>query len=179
MKLGKESVALFGDFRMTVIDHSSGKPRVKLRWRKRNQITNEGRTALLVLMCPFGVTDGQEINKIWSLSVGTNTAPPAIDDTVATMTPVWTDALNFGAGECTAIATLPNSFYLDISKTLPSTAANGNTLAEAGIFTRGDDDDPLLALGRKLYARQVHSPIIKVSSMTIQYDWQLGITIQS
>ena len=172
-------MSLFGEFLMRVYDHSGGTKRLVRRWWRKNQITNEGRVALLTLMCPYGVPSGQEINQIWSFAVGTNNTPPTVDDTVATMTAVWTSQLDFSGGECTVVATPPNSYYLAISKILGGPDANGSTLTEAGIFTRGDADDPLVAVGRKLYARQVHSPIIKVASMTVQYDWQLGITIQS
>ena len=179
MQLARNNVALYGDFEMRVFDHSSGSPRQVRRWRKRNQITNQGRTALLVLMCPFGVTDGQLINSIWSFEAGTNATPPTIDDDETTMTSVWTSNLNFGVGECSVVTAPPNDFYLAISKTLGLGDGNGSTLQEAGIYTRGDDDDPLISVGRKLYSRQVHSPIIKVGTMTVQYDWKLGITIQS
>lgn len=179
MDLGKQSVALFGNFLMQVFDHSSGKPKRILRWHRKNQITNEGRVALLTLMCPYGVADGQLINSIWSFVVGTNATPPTIDDTLATMTPVWTSALSFIGGECTVVTTPPNSYYLAISKTLGSEDANDSTITEAGIFTRGDDPDPLVAVGRKLYARQTHTGLEKTAAMTVQYDWQLGLTIQS
>lgn len=179
MELTKRSVGLYGDFKLRVFDHSEKEPRLVFRWAKKNQITNEGRVALLTLMCPFGIPDGQSINRIWSFAVGTNAVPPTVDNTVSTMTSVFTSVLAFGGGECTIVAVPPNSYYLAISKTLTSADANGSTLVEAGIFTRGDNDVPASAAGRKLYARQVHTPIEKVASMTVQYDWQLGITIQS
>lgn len=189
----KMNIALWGDFGLQVFDHSSGIPRRILRIRKKNQITNQGRIALLALMRPGPYATAspgdtveievQRENRIWSLAVGTNTTPPTINDDDATMSIAWISSFFYPAGgggsECQVISTPPNSYYLSISKTLPTTEANGNTLAEAGIFTRGDDDDPLITVGYSLYARQTHSPIIKTSSLTIQYDWQLGITIQS
>lgn len=179
MQLVKNSLALYGNFQMQVFDHSSGSPRRIFRWQKRNQITNQGRTALLVLMCPDGVPDGQLINSIWSFEAGTNATPPTVDDDETTMTSVWTSNLNFSSGECTVVTTPPDDFHLAISKTLGLSEGNGSTLQEAGIYTRGDNLDPLISVGRKLYARQVHSPIPKVATMTVQYDWQLGLTIQS
>jgi hypothetical protein len=179
MQLGQAAAALYGNFQMRVYDHVGGVPHLRYRWRKLNQITNQGRTALLTLMCPFNVPDGQSINRIWSFEAGTNATPPSIDDDETTMTTVWTSALNFGSGECVVVTSPPNEYYLAISKTLGLGDANGSTLREAGIYTRGDNDDPLVAVGRKLYSRQVHSAIEKVGTMTVQYDWQLGITIQS
>jgi hypothetical protein len=174
-----DKLALYGDFGMRVFDHRSGFPVQVLHWRKRNQITNQGRLAQLTLMCPAADLVGQTLNRIWSLSVGTNAIPPSIDDDDTTMTIAWTSALDYGAGECTIVATPPNSYYLAISKTLGLGDANGSTLSEAGIFTRGNNNDPAVAVGRKLYARQVHSPVLKTLTMTVLYEWQLGVTIQS
>jgi len=170
---------LFGSFGMKVFDVRSGRPELIFRWVRKNQVTNQGRTALLELMCPFGITDASINNQIWSFEVGTNNTPPSIDDDETTMTAVFTSNLSFSSGECVIVATSPNSYYLAISKSVGTGDANGSTLTEAGIYTRGDDPDPLLATGRRLYARQVHSPIIKTGTMTIVYDWQLGILIQS
>jgi len=170
--LMRNNVGLRGDFGMQVFDVSSGTPRRTLRIQKKNQITNDGRTALLNLMgigdsaAPVW-TDVQRDKRIWSLSVGTNATPPVVTDTLATMTAVWNDSFTFPT-ECQIVATPPNTYYLSISKTLPAvSAADGSTLAEAGILTYDNS----------LYARQIHSPILKTSTMTIQYDWQLGITI--
>ncbi len=189
--LGAENAALWGDFGLQVFDHSTGVPQRKLRIRKKNQITNQGRIALLNLMRPgpyataADPTDAavQLENRVWSLAVGTNNTPPTINDDDTTMSQAWISSFFFpvpsGGSECTIVATPPNSYYLSVSKTLATGDANGYTLTEAGIFTRGDNDNPSSAVGQSLYARQIHSPIIKTSSMSIQYDWQLGITIQS
>ncbi len=180
--MGRMDAALWGDFGMQVFDVSSGTPRRILRIRKKNQITNDGRSALLNLMgigdatLPIPWATVQSENRIWSLSVGTNATPPTVADDAATMADVWSSQFVFPA-ECQIITSPPNNYYLAISKSLAIGDANGNTLAEAGIFTRGDADDPGISVGKSLYARQIHSPIIKTSSMTIQYDWQLGITI--
>lgn len=170
--LGRNNVGLWGDFGMQVFDVSGETPRRMLRIRKKNQITNDGRTALLNLMgigdsaAPLW-TDVQRDNRIWSLSVGTNPTPPVVVDTLSVMSVVWNDSFTFPA-ECQIVATPPNTYYLAISKTLPAvSAADGNTLSEAGILTYDNS----------LYARQIHSPILKTSTMTIQYDWQIGITI--
>lgn len=177
-------IGLWGDFGMQVFDVSSGTPQRILRIRKKNQITNDGRTAILNLMGTGGITGlpddaaviVQRDNRIWSLAVGTNPTAPTVTDTLTTMTVAWNSVFSFPA-ECEIVADPPSSFYLSISKTLGVDYANGSTLTEAGILTRGDDDDPASSTTKSLYARQVHSPILKTATMTIQYDWQLGITI--
>lgn len=180
-KADKNDASLYGNFGFSVYETRGGQAVRVLRVRKRNQITNEGRLALLNTLAVLSTDPaGQQVeNGIWSLAVGTDATPPTILDTDASMagSVAWRSA--FAGGELTRIATTPNSFYLQINKTLGLTDAVGETLAEAGVFTRGGDDDPYAAVGRKLYARQVHSPILKTGTMTIQYDWQLGINIQS
>jgi len=178
----KDSLELFGIFDMKVYDIRDGKRKRIRHIHKRNQITNQGREVLLDLMRPETNNPGdpgslQEQSKIWSLSVGTNDTPPTINDDDTTMVQVWKSAF-VPFSECQVIATPPNLFLLQIGKTLPQTSAVGSTLTEAGVFTRGDDDDPDVASGRRLYARQIYPPIIKTVTMTIEYDWKLGITIQ-
>lgn len=51
---------------------------------------------------------------------------------------------------------------------LGSTAANGSTLREAGLFTA-------VAAGT-LFARAVHEPIAKTSAITVTYTWQVTFT---
>ena len=182
--MGRTDIGLWGDFGMQVFDVSSGTPKRILHIRKHNQITNEGRAALLNLMGAGGITGTlddaavilQRENRIWSLAAGTNPVAPTVTDNLSIMTVVWNSAFTFPA-ECAIVATPPSNYYLAISKTLGIADANGSTLTEAGILTRGDNDTPASSTTKALYARQIHSPILKTSTMTIQYDWQLGITI--
>jgi hypothetical protein len=175
-------IALWGNFGLQVFDHSSGTPRRILRVRKKNQITNEGRIALLNLLGAGDQTGWEDTlleNRVWSLGAGTNGTPPTIDDDRDTMSLVWISKFAFNSGECQVVASPPNSYYLSISKILPQGDAIGDVLQEAGVFTRGLNDDPSVVAAQSLYARQQHSPVTKTGNMTIQYDWQLGITIQS
>jgi len=173
---------LFGIFDMKVYDIRDGKRKRIRHIHKRNQITNQGREGLLNLMRPETNSPGdpdtlQRQNKVWSLSVGTNATPPTINDDDTTMTQVWRSEFN-PFSECQVVVAPPDLFLLQIGKILPETAAVGQVLTEAGVFTRGDADDPYTAVGRGLYARQTHPAITKTATMTIEYDWKLGITIQ-
>lgn len=173
----KSGCQLWGIFGMKVyVTQKDGQRKCIRRIVKNNQITNQGRTALLELMRPVTYGVLQDERQIWSLSSGTNSTPPQIIDDETTMTEVWQSA--FLAPECQVVAVPPVTYYLQVSKIMPTTAAVGSTLVEAGIFTRGDNDDPALAVGRMLYARQIHAPVIKTNVMTIEYNWKLGITIQ-
>lgn len=57
---------------------------------------------------------------------------------------------------------------LTLTYFLGSTAANGSTLREAGLFTA--------ATAGTLFARAVHDAIAKTSSITITYTWSVTIT---
>ena len=179
-RLQKDAIKMYGVFGLRVFELRGGKFVQTRRIQKKNQITNQGRSNVLNLLCPatFGYDGLQDELKIKSIAVGTNSTPPTVADDDTTMVTVWREAFDY-ISDCVVINNPPNDFMLSITKELPTTEANGSTLTEAGIFTRGDENDPDISVGMQLYARQVHSPIIKTSVMSILYDWQLGITIQS
>ena len=183
MKLRDSGPALFGIFDMTVYDLKDGTRKRFRHIHKRNQITNQGRESLLDLQRPETNNPGapdelQRQSKIWSLSVGTNPTPPTLNDDDTTMLQVWRGEFS-PLSECQVVVIPPDQYLLQIGKILPEAAAVGQVLTEAGIFTRGDQDDPYASAGRRLYARQVHPPINKTGTMTIEYDWKLGISIQN
>lgn len=62
----------------------------------------------------------------------------------------------------------PGDGALTLTYFLGSTAANGSTLQEAGLFTA--------ATAGTLFARAVHEPIAKSASITVTYTWQVTIT---
>jgi len=176
----KETLGLYGNFGFSVYD----KGKLVLQVRKKNQITNEGRTAMLNMLHPATSNENPLENQLWSLSIGTNPTPPTVNDDEVSMHPtasgtsvVWTSILDPIQHE---IGVTLNPYYMvEINKTLPTTAAVGAVLTEAGLFTRGTLDDPTqgTSQNRRLYARQVHSPITKTNNMQIVYTWQLGITV--
>jgi hypothetical protein len=186
MRLSDSGPALFGIFDMTVYDLKDGTRKRFRHIHKRNQITNQGREALLDLMRPETNNPGapdqlQRESKIGSLSVGTNPTPPTLNDDETTMVQVWRGEFYPPGGslsDCEVVVLPPDQYLLQIGKILPEAAAVGQVLTEAGIFTRGTLDDPYASVGRRLYARQVHPPIPKTGTMTIEYDWKLGISIQ-
>lgn len=177
MKLIEPTLSLWGIFGMRVYEHAKGEKKCIRRIVKNNQITNQGRKAVLELMRPVTYGIQQDERQIWSFSAGTNPIPPQITDDDTTMIQVWQSA--FSPAECVVIDVPPNTYYLHISKAMYEADAVGDILTEAGIFTRGDDDDPSVAVGKMLYARQIHPAVEKTAVMTIEYDWKLGITIQS
>ena len=57
--------------------------------------------------------------------------------------------------------------------------ANGTTIRAAGLYTRGDDDDPSLAVGTRLLARQVFDGVPKSSAISIEFRWRIQYKIVS
>lgn len=57
---------------------------------------------------------------------------------------------------------------LNVTYFLPTTAANGSSLVEAGLLT--------LSSGGTLFARATHTAIVKTASLTVTYLWTLTLT---
>lgn len=184
-----DGLSLYGHFGMKVYDVKNGKKTLLRQITKRNQITNTGRLIVLELLrqSPTGTLPQQNpnYNQLWSISAGTNGTIPSVSDTALyDPAPPWTGEFLSDA-ECQVVTT-PN-LEIQISKVMLESEAVGVTLREAGIFTRGIADDPTSPPGypswpsipyRRMYARQVHPAIIKADTMTIEYVWLLGVTIQ-
>jgi len=47
---------------------------------------------------------------------------------------------------------------------------------EAGVFGRGDDNDPASTTGARLLAHQIHASVEKDTSISIEYTWRIRIT---
>jgi len=176
-----DAAGLYG--RMTVTAYDEG---VKVyRCVKMNQITDKGRESVLELLAQVLPATGipqtnPEYNKLWSLSVGEDPTPPASTQT-ALLSPVWTDALAIPAERLY----VPSLFEIHVHKEIPAGTATGAVLAEAGIFTRGSRSAPdpgdawETILHRRMYARQIFPAITKGATMSIVFDWHLGMTIQA
>lgn len=188
MKLA-DSIGLSGIFEMRVYDIRDGQKKRVRRFQKKNQIVNEGRQTVLELMAPPipvltppPYPEYQYERQLWSLTAGTNATPPTINNDVNTMIPAWEHP--FTNPERVVVAVAPNDFYVHVNVTMPALPSAGappagTQLVEAGIFTRGDNDVPGAAAGRRLYARQTHPLIEKTDTMVIEYDWRLLVSIQS
>ncbi len=97
------------------------------------------------------------VGTITHLAIGTGTAAPTANDT-ALQTEVFRDAVT---------KRTPDVGKLSIQYYLPSTAANGNTLTEAGLFNAAN--------GGTLVARVTYQPIAKTASLVITYTWDILI----
>lgn len=91
-------------------------------------------------------------------AIGTGSTAVAATDTTL-VTEVWRAAVT---------KMLTANGVLTVVYFLPATAANGNTLAEAGIFNA--------ASGGTLLTRATHSAEAKTSTKTITYTWTITLT---
>lgn len=183
----QDGLQLYGDFYMKVYEHApDGTKQLKFRFAKKNQITNDGRLVVLRLLSQVAGGEVEqeypEYGQIWSLSVGDSSLPPAATQT-GLISPVWTGQLTIPAERIYN----EGLFQLNIHKEVPAgSPADGRTFAEAGLFTRGSQDDNLapvaypsweLIPGRKMYSRQIFPSFVKGPTMSVVFDWTLGMTI--
>lgn len=181
----KSSGMLYGHLTVTVYDVKNGKKKL-FRITKKNQITNKGREVVLALLAqdPLSAIPYQanpEYNQIWSLGIGTGSAPADVTDTTLyseVLPPTGRMVLTTAEREYVIIPGSPGTYEIQIHKELPAHTLTGTLLAEAGLFTRGDNDDPSLAANNVLYARQIHPVFEKGEFMAVEYDWRLGMLVQ-
>jgi hypothetical protein len=174
---------LFGNFGMVVYDVNPKTEKKKRLFRitKHNQITNLGREAVLSLLAQDAmgtVLQANPIyNQIWAIALGADGTPPSITDT-SLYSELARYALTVPTGR-ELVVVPPNVFELDINYTLAPGVLTGATLAEAGLYTRGDNDDPSLAANQVLYARQIHPSFTIGATMSVEYSWVLGLLVQA
>jgi hypothetical protein len=182
----QDGLKLYGDFFMRVYDAApDGTKKLRFRFAKKNQITDDGRLVVLELLSQvaLGGTPVQmnpEYGQIWSLSIGDGPLPP-MSSQHTLVSPVWTVALDIALGERAYNA---GAFQLNIHKEIPVGDADGLTFAEAGLFTRGSQAAPggLYPTWqdipeRMMYARQIFPSFEKGATMSVVFDWTLGMTV--
>jgi len=174
---------LFGNFGMVVYDVNpkTGKKKRLFRVTKHNQITHLGREAVLSLLAQdvMGtVLQANPIyNQIWAIALGADGTPPSITDAS-----LYSEVGRYQLVVPTAreLVVVPPSIYeIHVSYTLAPGVLTGVTLAEAGLYTRGDNDDPSIAANQVLYARQIHPMFTIGATMSIEYSWILGLLVQA
>jgi len=178
---------LYGQMAVAAYDVKNGILQRIFRYENRNQITDDGRDIVIGLLAQATSVEGGDLfqqnpiyNRIHSLGVGDDPTPPTSADTDL-HSQLWISKFNPISSERPASFGAPD-FAIEISKTVPPGTLTGSTVTEAGIFTRGAVDDPTLSplypVGfRRMYARQVHPGITLTATMSIVYDWRLGVTI--
>jgi len=147
-------------------------------WEKKNVITFGATEALVKLMAPnavFGVNVQRE-SQLKSMRFGTsNAAPQRTDLDLASEAIV--------AGNPVRVALLDGNRLVGAAGTVEFTATlgagdgNGVTYREAGLFTRGTADDPLLTTGSTIFSRQVFPDQPKTGAVVLDFRWRITFSV--
>ena len=173
----RDHAELYGHIEVSVFDAAKNGRRV-YHVKKRNQVVNTGRQAVLEMLTQYATgSAGQQnpnYNQLWSLGVGTDGTPPTVSQT-----DLGSEVLTKAFTRPTEVLYVPDpTFEIHCSMTFATTEANDpSALQEVALYTRGDNDDPYTALNRLMYARQTFSPFVKTSTMTVVFNWVLGMTV--
>lgn len=166
------TVPMRGDLTIKVKDASTG---TLIRTIEiRNKITFLAADVLVELIAQRATDPTVGNQKMYTMRMGTsNTAASRSDTNLGA--PVIGKVLN-DINKITGLAG-----ELEFTATLDTTEANGNTLQEAGLFTKGAGTGTLDAPGTtgavpRLFARQTHPPIPKTAALTLEYSWRVAFT---
>lgn len=147
-------------------------------WSKKNVITYGATESVTKLLAPnaiFGPTVQQE-TAIKSMRFGTSNVTPQRTDTglaaeaIVSGSPIRLELLDanrvFGAsGTVLFVATMD------------TLTGNGVTYREAGLFTRGLADDPLITSGSVMFAHQTFPDQIKTGAIELEFRWRITFTV--
>lgn len=146
-------------------------------WENKNVITFIGTDILVKLMAPniaFGATVQQE-SQIKSMRFGTsNTTPQRTDTNLLAEAIVSLNPVRVQLNDANRIV---GSSTVEFVATLASGDGNGVTYREAGLFTRGTTDDPLLTSGSSIFSRQVFPDQPKNAAVVLEFRWRVTFTV--
>ena len=137
-----------------------------------NVVTDVAKAALAKLIVPASSAD-QDDNQFWYLEAGDGTATPDVTDVALAGSNLYSQVFD------TRTYNSPTDGLVECVVTFGLSEGNqspGVYYTEAGLWTRGDDDDPSLTTGDTMCARQIHAEIQKNSSIQLEYTWRFQLT---
>ena len=155
-------IPLRGDLRIITRDASDF--HILSVWEKKNVITFAGTEVLVKLMAP-NVSLGANVqveSQIKAMRFGSSNTTPQRTD------------LALGNDADRVIGA---SGTVEFNATLASGDGNGNTYREAGLFTRGTDDDPGVTTGQEMFSRQILPDQIKTAAVELEFRWRITFTV--
>lgn len=161
-----------------VVRDASGRP--TYFWAQPNKIVFGAADVVLALLCqrtadyPGGLPAQIANDQIYSMRMGTSATPAQRSDQN-----LGVPIIGKVIGNANKITTIPGE--VAFVTTLETTDANGFTLQEAGLFTRGSGTGAMDAPGisvvtPRLFARQAHPPIPKTNAISLEYTWRIAMT---
>lgn len=176
MNVTTQKIPLRGDLR--IIRRDAKTHSIISIWEKKNVITFAATESLVKLMAPnaaLGV-GVQEENQIKSMRFGiSNTTPQRTDTDLANEAVVAAVPVRVQLQDADRI--IGASGTVEFRAVLAAGDGNGVTYREAGLFTRGTDDDPQATAGADLFARQIYSDQPKTAAVELEFRWRITFTV--
>lgn len=146
-------------------------------WEKKNVITFGAGYNVMQLLAPnvsFGASIQQQ-SQILSMRFGiSNITPQRSDAALASEAIVSGNPVRIALPDANRIVS--SSGTVEFVAILDSATGNDVTYREAGLFTRGSNDNPLLATGSVLFSRQVFPDQPKTAAVELEFRWRLTMT---
>lgn len=147
-------------------------------WDKKNVITYLGTEAIVKLLAPNTALGAnvQLESQIKSMRFGTsNIAPQRTDLGLVAEAQVLGTPVRIALADGQRIIGAAGT--VEFVATMGSGFGNGNTYREAGLFTRGNNDDPQLATSTAMFSRQVYPDQVKSAAVVLEFRWRLTLTV--
>lgn len=167
-----DGIPMRGDLTITIRDAKTRK-KIK-RIEIRNKITFLAADILIELLAQRSTDKPAVQQSMYSMRMGLSDTPASRSDE------------NLGAWEIGKVLADVNKITgvpgeLEFTAELESGDANGETLQEAGLFTRGPtgstSDTPGPNPGdTRLFSRQIHPAIPKTAAIVLDYSWRIAFT---
>jgi hypothetical protein len=171
-----EGIPMMGTVCITIRDATTRA--VKKRFEIRNKITFKAADLLVELIAQRVAGDQPPLrNSIFSMRIGSS-------NTAATRSDYNLGAFTIGKeiGDVGKVTGAPGEIKFFV--TLDAGDANGTTLREAGLFTRGDEavptpSDPVINNDNttpRMFAHQVYPDVPKTAAIVVDYTWTIAFT---
>ncbi len=169
-----DGIPMRGDLTIIVRD---AKTRKKIRRIEiRNKITFLAADVLIEMLAQRAVDPDPSYDMMFSMRMGLSNTPASRSDTN-----LGTPEIGKELADVNKVVGVPGE--LEFTATLESGDANGVTLQEAGLFTRGSAGSPTPMDAPSdtpgdphLFSRQIHPAIPKTTAIVLDYSWRIAFT---
>lgn len=167
-----ESIGLRGHLVVTRVDLSGDRA---VLFDASNHIVTGALTTFSEIIAQKAGVDPVEraIHSLWIESSAVALAPVSVSDTGPAGTVIKRAVFDRAADVDTNVGAVQG--LTEFRATLAASEGNGTTVRAVNLFTRGDDDDPLLSTTLRLFARQIVGAIPKDSTFALDFTWTIQL----
>lgn len=137
----------------------------------KNLVVNGSKQAIAELLVNSNVNRHQ----VWAIGAGDGTSTPTVADTGLEGTKTFKKKYTSRTGSSGGLVEIQTTF----TTTEGNVLATGEYFTEAALFTRGDVDwdaaPTETPVNSGMLARQLHAPIHKDSSISLEYTWRFQL----